>query len=297
MKKFILLAVGVSLLAGCSSGGKKENVKTNSSTKETTEMTSSSKEESKTKDEPESVEFVAKGDYIVGTDIEPGTYYAVLTELSHGERDTDKNAYVSMNVRGNTRKSEMLRDVGAKQRLILKEGDTITFDDNYSPSSWTVSFLNDSDFKKYMGGKDTDTSSSSSKEAPSSSSKESTPSSTKEETKASEKSESTAFKPTDVSDETIKSIKTYEDYLAMYQAIINNFLSEYEAAVKDTVLYDQASFEEQKKQYDQALESQKKQYSSYGNKKLAGKDTLVDFLISYRDSLTEMTKSMKESLQ
>ncbi|MBO0440196.1 hypothetical protein [Candidatus Enterococcus ikei] len=129
------------------------------------------------------------------------------------------------------------------------------------------------------------------------SSTEITFSSSKEETKASEKIESTAFQPTDVSDETIKSIKTYEDYLTMYQSIINNYLADYESAIKDTVLYDQAAFEAQKQQYELSFETQKKQYGDYGNKILVGKDSLVEFLISYRDGLAETTNNLKNSLQ
>ncbi|MEI5988965.1 hypothetical protein A5881_000452 [Enterococcus termitis] len=113
----------------------------------------------------------------------------------------------------------------------------------------------------------------------------------------SQESQSQAFEPKDVSDQTIKSIKTYQDYLSMYQAIINNYFSDYENMIKDTILYDQASFEEQKKQYDTSFEEQKKQYEKYGNKRLVGKDSLVDFLIDYRDSLKEITDNLAKSLQ
>ncbi|WP_430601862.1 hypothetical protein IGJ02_001976 [Enterococcus sp. DIV0724b] len=119
----------------------------------------------------------------------------------------------------------------------------------------------------------------------------------KEEIATSQESQSLAFEPEDVSDQTIKSIKTYQDYLTMYQAIINNYFSDYESLIKDTVLYDQASFEEQKKQYDASFEEQKKQYEQYGNKRLVGKDSLVDFLISYRDSLKNITDNLAKSLQ
>ena len=132
---------------------------------------------------------------------------------------------------------------------------------------------------------------SSTKESISSSSKE------KKEVVTSQESDSLAFEPKDVSDETIKSIKTYEDYLSMYQAIINNYFSDYESIIKDTILYDQATFEEQKKQYDASFEEQKKQYEKYGNKRLVGKDSLVDFLISYRNSLKDITDNLAKSLQ
>ncbi|EOI01727.1 hypothetical protein UAY_01135 [Enterococcus moraviensis ATCC BAA-383] len=291
MKKSILLTVGVSLflVTGCNAA-KKEDTSKSSGSKASTEVTSSTKKETQTT--PKSIDIVAKGTYSVGTDINPGSYYFVLTELSHGDKDTDKNAYVTIEVTGKDYLFETFYDVNAKQRFKLEEGQEVRFNDNYSPKSWKVSLLTDSDFQKYM-----DNSAKDSSESTSSSSKETPPSTSKEETKASENTDSTAFKPTDVSDETIKSIKTYDDYLTMYQSIINNYLAEYESAIKDTVLYDQAAFEEQKKQYEQSFDSQKKQYGDLGNKKLVGKDSLVEFLISYRDGLAQTTASLKESLQ
>lgn len=105
----------------------------------------------------------------------------------------------------------------------------------------------------------------------------------------------TVFTASDVSDATIQSIQTYADYLTMYQAIITNCLSDYENAIKDTVLYDASVIEGQKAQYDQEFEEQKKQYNQYGNNKLVGKETLVEFLISYRDNLKSMTDSLADS--
>lgn len=105
-----------------------------------------------------------------------------------------------------------------------------------------------------------------------------------------------AFQPKDVSDATIESISTYDDYLTMYQKIIENYLSEYEATIEGTALHDKASFEEQKKQYEESFEEQKEEYGSMRNKKIVGKSSLVDFLKDYRDSLKETVDSMKESL-
>ena len=108
---------------------------------------------------------------------------------------------------------------------------------------------------------------------------------------------SVAFEPQDVSDETIKSIKTYEDYLVMYQKIIENYFADYEAIVKDTVLYDEEIFAQMKAGYDEGFESQKEMYGSMGNARLVGKKSLVEFLISYRDGLKEYTDSIEESLR
>lgn len=293
MKKGVLLTVGVSLLllTGCNATKKADNRKSNDSNA-STEISSSTKKDTQIK--PKSVDILAKGTYTVGTDINPGTYYVVLTELNHGDKDIEKKAYVTIDISGKKYSFETFYTVNDKKRFRVENGDEITFNDNYSPKSWKVSLLTDSDFQKLMSSSTKDSSDSDTK---SSSSKEKTPSSSKEETKESEKNESAAFQPTDVSDETIKSIKTYEDYLTMYQSIINNYLADYENAIKDTVLYDQATFAEQKKQYEQSFESQKKEYGNYGNKKLVGKDTLVEFLISYRDSLAETTNNLKNSLQ
>lgn len=110
-----------------------------------------------------------------------------------------------------------------------------------------------------------------------------------------EETTTTVFTANDVSDTTIQSIQTYEDYLTMYQAIITNYLSDYENAINDTVLYDASVIKGQKTQYDKEFEEQKKQYSGYGKSKLVGKDTLVDFLISYRDNLKSVTDSLADS--
>lgn len=113
---------------------------------------------------------------------------------------------------------------------------------------------------------------------------------------SSNESSGTAFQPKDVSDETIKSIVTYDDYLAMYQKIIENYLSEYESAIKDTALYSKETFDQQKQQYDSEFAKQKEEYKDTGNKKIIGKDSLVDFLIGLRDNLTETVNGIKESL-
>jgi hypothetical protein len=113
---------------------------------------------------------------------------------------------------------------------------------------------------------------------------------------ASEAAESSTFSPVDVSDATIESIQTYDDYLAMFQKIVDDYLVNYEAAIKDTVLYDEQTFAEMREQYNEAFEKQKEEYDSLGNAPLVGKSTLVKYLKDYRDSLKEMTDSVKESL-
>lgn len=108
--------------------------------------------------------------------------------------------------------------------------------------------------------------------------------------------EKSVFEPKDVSDETIESIETYDDYLVMYEAIINDYYSNYEEALKGTVLYDEATFQELKDSTDESFEEQKKQYESMGDKKIVRKDDLVDYLKEYRDSLNEYVDTMKDAL-
>ena len=50
-----------------------------------------------------------------------------------------------------------------------------------------------------------------------------------------------------MSDETIKSIQTYPDYLVMYRKIIEDYLSNYEGVVKGTILYNEMVFDNMKK--------------------------------------------------
>ena len=64
--------------------------------------------------------------------------------------------------------------------------------------------------------------------------------------KAKEKLSSGDFNPQDVSDATIESIKTYEDYLIMNEKIIDNYYTEADEAFKGTVLEDSAAIQELK---------------------------------------------------
>ncbi|MBP1047737.1 hypothetical protein I6N96_15720 [Enterococcus sp. BWM-S5] len=142
----------------------------------------------------------------------------------------------------------------------------------------------------FDGSKDTESSSSSS-------SKESSESSSSE-TKTSEKAAKTESSGSrlNIADKDIEAIKTYKDYLDIYQKIIKNYLSEYEEVFKGTVLYDESAFTSMKEEYDAALEEQKKQYEDLGTSALVGKDTLVSYLKSYRDGLADYIDTMKAAL-
>ena len=156
MKKLAL--VGIVLfsslaLVGCSNdtpSNKDDSSTASSSMVGTTEKPSAeSTTESTETDTAESIDIFAKGDYMVGTDIEPGTYYAVLTEMTYAADDSEKNGYVTISVTGESTAHDMFENQGQKKRYILKDGDTVSFDDNYSPT-WTVQLLTEKDFQNYM---------------------------------------------------------------------------------------------------------------------------------------------------
>lgn len=101
------------------------------------------------------------------------------------------------------------------------------------------------------------------------------------------------FSPQDVSDKTIESIKTYGDYLTMYKKIIDDYFANYEEAVKGTALYDKSTFQSMKDEMDKSFEEQEKEYGSMKKKKIIGKESLVEFLKDYRDSLKSYTDALK----
>ncbi|MDX4991526.1 hypothetical protein SHY80_02780 [Streptococcus suis] len=149
LTKITLLSTALlTILVGC--GGKSSEKTTASS--ETVETTQSSSSVEKV--QAETVSFFAPGQYKEGTDIKPGSYYIVLTDLEHSSSDTEKNAYVSVYVKdskGETKFSEgFIREIGKPYRITIEEGDILAFGDNYSPSGWNVSFFTDEDFKEYQ---------------------------------------------------------------------------------------------------------------------------------------------------
>lgn len=113
--------------------------------------------------------------------------------------------------------------------------------------------------------------------------------------KAKEKLGVDKFDPQDTSDQTIESIKTYEDYLIMYEKIIQDYFDQCEAVYKEKGLGDDASFEEQKKSLTQSMEDQKKQYGALKNSPIQGKEHIVQFLKEYRDSLKELVDQLAAS--
>ena len=114
--------------------------------------------------------------------------------------------------------------------------------------------------------------------------------------KAKDKFSSSDFNPQDVSDETIESIKTYEDYLTMCEKIVNNYYTEADEAFKGTALEDSASIQELKDATKKEMEEQKKQYGPLKKAPIQGKEEIIQFLKEYRDSLHDQVEQWKASL-
>ena len=114
--------------------------------------------------------------------------------------------------------------------------------------------------------------------------------------KAKEKLSSSDFNPQDVSDTTIESIKTYEDYLIMNEKIIDNYYTEADEAFKGTVLEDSAAIQELKDSTKKEMEDLKKQYGPLKKAPIQGKEEVIKALKDYRDNLHEQVEQWKASL-
>ncbi len=114
--------------------------------------------------------------------------------------------------------------------------------------------------------------------------------------KAKEKLSSSDFNPQDVSDTTIESIKTYEDYLIMNEKIIDNYYTEADEAFKGTVLEDSAAIQELKDSTKKEMEDLKKQYGPLKKAPIQEKEEVITTLKDYRDNLHEQVEQWKASL-
>ena len=114
--------------------------------------------------------------------------------------------------------------------------------------------------------------------------------------KAKEKLSSSDFNPQDVSDTTIESIKTYEDYLIMNEKIIDNYYTEADEAFKGTVLEDSAAIQELKDSTKKEMEDLKKQYGPLKKAPIQGKEEVIKTLKDYRDNLHEQVEQWQATL-
>lgn len=147
----LLTLTSMLLCAGCGASEKNSS----SSKNDTVETTQSVEKTSTTKTEQsgETVEFFATGDYEAGVDIEPGSYYIVLTDIQPNDNYKDYQAYVTVTARSSSSDSkiwETIEEVGKPYRVNLEEGDKIRFSDGYDPTGWTVTFFTADDYKEYQ---------------------------------------------------------------------------------------------------------------------------------------------------
>lgn len=139
----------------------------NGANTEKTHISSSASKETKTT-VSKTVNFFAPGKYKVGIDIQPGSYYAVLTDIQFASSDDKHSGYINIDVTNSSKESKfyegLISDVNKPYRITLKKGDTVILSDNYSPT-WNVSFFTSEDYKEYQASDKTTASSSSTSSA------------------------------------------------------------------------------------------------------------------------------------
>lgn len=104
------------------------------------------------------------------------------------------------------------------------------------------------------------------------------------------------FRPKDVSDETINSIASYNDYIIMYAVITEDYYNNYIELFDEAGLLSQEDIEKTKEELKAEIETVKSQYGVMGHMPIQGKEIIIEFLINYRDGLNEMIETMKEYL-
>ncbi|HEM6072182.1 TPA: hypothetical protein ACHV9L_000505 [Streptococcus suis] len=104
------------------------------------------------------------------------------------------------------------------------------------------------------------------------------------------------FNPTDSLDATIESIKTYSDYMKMYEFIVNEYVTNYENMVSRYGLGDANMYQSMRDTVSQSVEQQRKQYGPLGNAAIVGRDNIIAFLKEYRDNLQHQIEQMSAAL-
>lgn len=110
-----------------------------------------------------------------------------------------------------------------------------------------------------------------------------------------EKLASSDFNPQDVTDETIESIKTYEDYLTMYEKILQDYYDQAEKVLNEKGIEDRSSFEELKASTSQGVEEAKKEYGLLKKAPLQGKEAYVETLKETRNQLKDYVDQIAAS--
>ena len=83
----------------------------------------------------------------------------------------------------------------------------------------------------------------------------------------------------------------------MYEMIIDDYYSNLEDTLKGTILYDEATFKQMRDELDESFRQQEEEYGEMKDMKIVGKESLVQFLKDYRDSLQEVVDTYAETLK
>lgn len=142
----LLTLTSLLLFAGC---GTKEESKTPSNT--ATVESNKNSEEAK----PETVSFFVDGEYEVGIDVKPGSYYVVLTEFQPEDEYDDVTFIYGKNIDiydddNSDYKHESLKIIGKPYKITFKEGMKFSFGSDNGISNWNVSFFTADDYKEYQ---------------------------------------------------------------------------------------------------------------------------------------------------
>lgn len=207
----VIFMISVMSLVGFALIDSSDSATENSSDHSATTTTTSKKADSTS---AKSVDFFAPGTYKVGVDIQPGSYYAVLTDIQFATNDDKHSGYINIEVNSSSNNSKFyesfIRDVNKPYRITLNKGDTIVLSDNYSPT-WNVSFFTLEDYKKHQSSdKSTSSSNSTSSSSSESSSKESSSSEIASSTSTSSSSATTSSSSTTSKTETSESTDVIE---------------------------------------------------------------------------------------
>ncbi|MDR2106759.1 MAG: hypothetical protein LBP24_05065 [Coriobacteriales bacterium] len=108
----------------------------------------------------------------------------------------------------------------------------------------------------------------------------------------SDTSASTASAPQEISDSEIEQIETYNDYLVLFEKIVDNYFASYELMDKEAGSYNENGIENLEQIYDILLEDRKEAYGSKGDQKLVEKEALVEDLIKHRDILQSLADAV-----
>lgn len=141
----LLTLTSLILFTGC---GAKESDKASSNT-----ATVESKKESEAT-KTETVSFFADGEYEVGTDVNPGSYYVVLTDFQAENEYADVFFNYGKNIDvyddNSDYEYESLKIIGKPYKITFKEDMKFQFASDDNISNWNVTFFTAEDYKEYQ---------------------------------------------------------------------------------------------------------------------------------------------------